>query len=419
MPGYVVDRAAELLNTHAKPLNGARVLLLGVTYKRDIADQRESPARPIARKLLQRGAVLAYHDPFVDGWQVDGRDIPRAASPVTPADLTILLQAHTGYDLAEHRRRVAGCCSTPGASWPGRNVRVLPGSRRRAPLRVVVCTVVHHPADARILHRQIQALLDAGHQVTYIAPFGELEDFPERRQPSLTTVTIPRAVGRRRLGALRAAKAAMAAQMRGADLLLVHDPELLLVLPPRRGRPPTVWDVHEDTAAALTTKAWLPGWLRPAAAGRSQLRRTARGTPPAPHPRRARLQRHGSAAPTRWCPTRPMSPTRRLRRPGHAASSTSATFPRTGARPRWWSWPGCWRRTVSPWSWSAPPTRRHARTSRRPATWRGGTVSCRTRRPCGSPKGPWPGYRCCTTRPTSPTRCRPRSWSTWRTASRW
>ncbi len=81
MPGYVVDRAAELLNTDAKPLNGAKVLLLGVTYKKDIADQRESPARPIARKLLQRGAVLTYHDPHVDSWQVDGRDIPRAASP--------------------------------------------------------------------------------------------------------------------------------------------------------------------------------------------------------------------------------------------------------------------------------------------------------------------------------------------------
>ena len=134
-------------------------------------------------------------------------------------------------------------------------------------MRVVVCTVVHHPADARIYYRQIRALLDAGHQVTYIAPFGELEDFSERTPPTLTTVTIPRAVGRRRLGALRAAKAAMAARMAGADLLLVHDPELLLVLPPRRRRPPTVWDVHEDTAAALTTKAWLPSWLRFAAAG--------------------------------------------------------------------------------------------------------------------------------------------------------
>src|SRR6202041_640980 len=99
MPGYVVDRAAELLNTDAKPLNGAKVLLLGVTYKNDIADQRESPARPIARKLLQRGAVLSYHDPFVDSWQVDGKDIRRAASPAEQADLTILLQAHAQYDL--------------------------------------------------------------------------------------------------------------------------------------------------------------------------------------------------------------------------------------------------------------------------------------------------------------------------------
>ena len=99
MPGYVVDRAAEILNNHAKPLNGARVLLLGVTYKKDIADQRESPARPIARKLLQRGAVLSYHDPYVEHWQVDDRDIPRAQAPTAAADLTILLQAHTSYDL--------------------------------------------------------------------------------------------------------------------------------------------------------------------------------------------------------------------------------------------------------------------------------------------------------------------------------
>ena len=142
-------------------------------------------------------------------------------------------------------------------------------------MRVVVATVVHHPADARIYFRQIRALLDAGHQVTYIAPFGESgapvpdekDGYPERTVASLTTVTIPRAVGRRRLGPLRAAKAALAAHAPSADLLLVHDPELLLVLPPRRRRPPTVWDVHEDTAAALTTKAWLPAFARPVAAG--------------------------------------------------------------------------------------------------------------------------------------------------------
>src|SRR4029077_324180 len=56
MPGYVTERAAELLNRNAQPVNGARVLLLGVTYKKDIADQRESPARPIARKLRARAS---------------------------------------------------------------------------------------------------------------------------------------------------------------------------------------------------------------------------------------------------------------------------------------------------------------------------------------------------------------------------
>jgi glycosyltransferase involved in cell wall biosynthesis len=141
-------------------------------------------------------------------------------------------------------------------------------------VHVVVCTVVHHPADARIFYREIQALLAAGHDVTYIAPHGEsqapVRNDQDQGRPErgvLRTVTIPRASGRHRLGPLRAAKAAMAEQAADADLLLVHDPELLLVLPPRRQRPPTVWDVHEDTAAALTTKAWLPTWLRPVAAG--------------------------------------------------------------------------------------------------------------------------------------------------------
>jgi glycosyltransferase involved in cell wall biosynthesis len=147
-------------------------------------------------------------------------------------------------------------------------------------MRVVVCTVVHHPADARIFYREIQALLDAGHDVTYIAPHGAqdasvLEESQgqsqdraasERVRGTLRLVAVPRASGRRRAGAIRAARAAMAEQVAGADLLLVHDPELLLVLPPKGKRPPTVWDVHEDTAAALTTKAWLPQWLRPVAA---------------------------------------------------------------------------------------------------------------------------------------------------------
>ncbi len=107
MPGYVTDRAAELLNRHAKAVNGAKVLLLGVTYKRDIADQRESPARPLARKLLSRGAQVSYHDPFVPVWQIDGQSIPRADdldAALASANLVILLQAHHAYDPAQLTR---------------------------------------------------------------------------------------------------------------------------------------------------------------------------------------------------------------------------------------------------------------------------------------------------------------------------
>ena len=117
MPGYVTERAAELLNRNAQPVNGARVVLLGVTYKRDIADQRESPARPIARKLRARGAAVAYHDPYVTEWQVDGEAVPRAAdlqAAVAAADLVILLQAHQDYDLAPIARTARLLLDTRG-----------------------------------------------------------------------------------------------------------------------------------------------------------------------------------------------------------------------------------------------------------------------------------------------------------------
>ena len=117
MPGYVTERAAELLNRNAQPVNGARVLLLGVTYKRDIADQRESPARPIARKLRARGAAVTYHDPHVPAWQVDGEAVPRAAdlqTAVATADLVILLQPHQGYDLAQIARTARLLLDTRG-----------------------------------------------------------------------------------------------------------------------------------------------------------------------------------------------------------------------------------------------------------------------------------------------------------------
>jgi UDP-N-acetyl-D-glucosamine dehydrogenase len=117
MPAYVVDRAAELLNGDAKPLNGAHVLLLGVTYKKDVADQRESPVRSIGGKLLSRGVDLAYHDPYVADWSLLGEPVRRAdnlEAEVAAADLVILLQDHAAYDLDQISRTARLLLDTRG-----------------------------------------------------------------------------------------------------------------------------------------------------------------------------------------------------------------------------------------------------------------------------------------------------------------
>ncbi|SEG90895.1 Glycosyltransferase involved in cell wall bisynthesis [Thermomonospora echinospora] len=114
-------------------------------------------------------------------------------------------------------------------------------------MRVCVCTVVHHPEDARILHRQIRALLDAGHEVTYMAPFRAWNVTPWR---NVSPVDLPRSNGRGLLHALRAARRALADHAAYSDLVLVHDPELLLALPRAARRRAVVWDVHEGPAAS-------------------------------------------------------------------------------------------------------------------------------------------------------------------------
>lgn len=122
-------------------------------------------------------------------------------------------------------------------------------------MRVCVCTVVCHPEDARILHRQIRALLDAGHEVTYIAPFRAFNVTPWR---NLSPVDVPRATGRRRLRALRAARRALAEHAAYADLVLLHDAELMVSLPRQVRRRTVVWDVRESTLPSPVLR-WLEG----------------------------------------------------------------------------------------------------------------------------------------------------------------
>ncbi|MCG7206352.1 MULTISPECIES: nucleotide sugar dehydrogenase [Streptomyces] len=122
MPGYVVQRAAALLNEHGKSARGARVLLLGVTYKADLADQQDTPAREIATRLMELGASVSYHDPHIGSWSVLDRPVPRADSlyeAAADADLTILVQQHRTYDLQGLSVKAQLLLDTRGATPTG------------------------------------------------------------------------------------------------------------------------------------------------------------------------------------------------------------------------------------------------------------------------------------------------------------
>ncbi|MFK4543297.1 UDP-N-acetyl-D-glucosamine dehydrogenase [Streptomyces tendae] len=100
MPEYVVRRAQQMLNRRGMALKDSGVLLLGVTYKADVGDQRESPALPVATRLAGLGARLSYHDPYVAEWEVDGRRLRREEDlqrALDAADLVVLLTDHAEY----------------------------------------------------------------------------------------------------------------------------------------------------------------------------------------------------------------------------------------------------------------------------------------------------------------------------------
>jgi len=116
-PVYVAQRISEELNQRALAVNGARVLLLGVTYKPDVADLRETPAEPLAARLLQQGAALSFHDPLVHTWTVAGRQLSSVSDPylaAAEADLVVLVQAHSDYDLAKLQNTGAHIFDTRG-----------------------------------------------------------------------------------------------------------------------------------------------------------------------------------------------------------------------------------------------------------------------------------------------------------------
>lgn len=105
MPRYVVDKIADALNDHGKAIKGADILVLGVAYKADTADIRESPALEVITLLTRKGAKVAYHDPFVariSGEHLAGGSgmdsITYNAERVAASDCVVVLTDHTAYD---------------------------------------------------------------------------------------------------------------------------------------------------------------------------------------------------------------------------------------------------------------------------------------------------------------------------------
>jgi len=101
MPHYVVGKVQDLLNDHAQSLNGSQVLVLGVAYKPDIDDLRESPALYVIDLLREEKVQVSYHDPFIErityeDWKLES--IPNLRAGIKAADCVVIVTNHSEYD---------------------------------------------------------------------------------------------------------------------------------------------------------------------------------------------------------------------------------------------------------------------------------------------------------------------------------
>jgi len=116
MPGYVVGRVADALNNEGQAVKGSKILILGMAYKKDVDDPRESPGFALMDLLLQKGAVVTYHDPYIPVLP-SMRHYPHlkmASHDLTPGflskqDCVLIVTDHSSYDwnwIAEHARLI-------------------------------------------------------------------------------------------------------------------------------------------------------------------------------------------------------------------------------------------------------------------------------------------------------------------------
>ena len=102
MPKYVVDKVIHALNIRMKPMNGSKILIIGVAYKKDIGDTRESPAFEVIRLMLDKGAQILYHDPYVSKIILRRVDIYHSetltSSVIEDVDCVVILTDHSNID---------------------------------------------------------------------------------------------------------------------------------------------------------------------------------------------------------------------------------------------------------------------------------------------------------------------------------
>lgn len=102
MPEYCVERASKILNRFKKPLNDSKTLVLGIAYKQDIDDYRESPALRVIEELEKNGAVVSYYDPYVKSYSEHGKEMESikelTEDVIENADLVIVTTAHSNVD---------------------------------------------------------------------------------------------------------------------------------------------------------------------------------------------------------------------------------------------------------------------------------------------------------------------------------
>ena len=130
MPGYVSARIGDALNGRGKAVKESKIMVLGVTYKPDIGDLRESPALRVLASLQRRGAAVGFHDPYVDEIAVDGTLVRRTEltqRAMVSADCVAILTPHTSYDfdwIAEHASLVFDAGNVYGADRRANLVRL-------------------------------------------------------------------------------------------------------------------------------------------------------------------------------------------------------------------------------------------------------------------------------------------------------